>query len=196
LTELILASASPRRQELLRQIGLPFRTVVSNVDEAAIVSKDYSTPAEFAKALAYAKAKDVAKQIAQGIVIGADTIVVLNGKILGKPENSAAAREMLLDLQGKTHEVITGLALIKRPSDQSIVECATTHVKFGAVSEQEIDAYLSTGEPFDKAGAYGIQGRAAVFIEGIEGCYSNVVGLPLFLLSKLLQQFGFSRITA
>lgn len=183
--ELILASASPRRFNLLKQVGIPFRQVVSGISE------DVSAPAEpqaHVLELSRRKAEDVTRRLSTGIVLGADTVVVLEGRILGKPADAKEAAEMLRRLSGRTHQVYTGLTLIDVAGDVSVSHVECTEVTFRELSEDEIAKYVSTGEPLDKAGAYGIQGRGALLVNGIKGCYYNVVGLPLAGLMGLLQR--------
>lgn len=187
MREIVLASASPRRCELLKQIGVSFKVIPSNVEEN--ISIDLS-PEELAQNLAYEKALSVAKKLENdSIVIGADTIVVKNG-VLGKPLNENQAFDMLSSLQGDWHEVITGIAVIEVPGLRYLKGFEKTRVRMRNVSDDAIKAYIKTGEPMDKAGAYGIQGMGAVFIERIEGCYFNVVGLPLMKLAVMLEEFG------
>lgn len=185
---IILASASPRRRELLSQAGISFVIQPGNVEED--LGKLNGSPAEKAKQLAFMKAKNIADRNSEGLVLGADTIVVVDGSIFGKPENEADACRMLTELSGREHSVITGLVLI----DSSNGECRTGHeetrVKFARLDKNEIEAYIRTGEPFGKAGAYALQGMGALLVEGINGCYSNVVGLPLMRLRRLLEEFG------
>ena len=187
MKEIILASASPRRLELLKQIGVQFTVVSSDIEENA---DERQSPEEIVKELAFRKAMDVAKRIAPGpLVIGADTIVVKNG-ILGKPENEKRAFSMLQTLGGEWHEVVTGVAVIDSLSMVSVKGAEKTRVKMKELTIESINAYIKTGEPMDKAGAYGIQGLGAVLVEKIEGCYFNVVGLPLMKLSTILEEFG------
>ncbi len=183
--ELILASASPRRAELLRQIGIPFRQVVSGVNEDL---RDPSDPDEHVRELSRRKAGDVAGRLGSGIVLGADTIVVLDEHILGKPVDEKEAVEMLRRLSGRTHKVYTGLTLIDAASRASVSHVEVTEVTFRDLAAEEIDAYVATGEPLDKAGAYGIQGKGALLVSGIRGCYFNVVGLPLVGLLGLMRK--------
>lgn len=188
---LILASASPRRKELLRQIGLAFEVRVSGVDEDGLSLPD--DPVSHAVTLALAKAQDVAGKTADGCVIGADTVVAVEEHILGKPADEADAMRMLRLLSGRTHQVVTGVAVIRVSAGLTVATAtghAATDVRFRDVSDGELLAYVATGEPMDKAGAYAIQGRAALFIEGINGDYFNVVGLPLFTLASLLRRVG------
>lgn len=184
---LILASASPRRSELMRQIGLDFEVRVSLVEEDITPPEHH--PEVYASTLAEHKAADIARGISDGIVIGADTIVVLDEQILNKPGDPDDALRMLAMLQGRTHQVITGLAVLEVSNGKiarEIVEHVATDVTMRAASLEELHAYVDTGEPLDKAGAYAIQGRGSVFIEGIVGDYFNVVGLPLFTLARIL----------
>jgi septum formation protein len=189
VARLILASASPRRQELLGLLGLPFEVIPSEVDEAALVRElgEQPLPAEMARRLAEVKAADVAARHPDALVLGADTIVVLGDAILGKPVSPDDARRMLALLSGRTHQVITGIAL---RGGVSVSDAVSTDVTFRELTSREIDAYVATGEPMDKAGAYALQGRAAVLIEGIHGDYTNVVGLPVPRLAILLRRSG------
>lgn len=186
--KLILASSSPRRAELMKQIGLNFEIKVSSVDEALLPGL---SPPELVERLAESKAAAVARELNDGIVIGADTVVVWREQVLGKPLSEAEAFDMLSKLQGGVHEVFTGVALIDARSGKVLVSHEKTRVFFRAVEEEEISRYVASGEPFDKAGAYGVQGLAAIFIRRLEGCYTNVVGLPLARLSVMLKDFGF-----
>ena len=173
---IILASSSPRRRQLLAQIGLKFHVQASHANEE--VAEDLS-PVAIVKELATRKAAEVARQHREALVIGADTIVVLDDRILGKPDSPAAAGEMLATLSGRGHQVYTGFAIIDQPSDRIRVEAEMTNVSFRRLERAEIEAYIATGEAFDKAGAYGIQDFSAVFSDRIEGCFYNVVGFPL-----------------
>lgn len=177
---LILASKSPRRKELLKQIGIPFVVVVSDAEE---VSGNSWTPAALVVENAKRKACAVAEKYPDSPVLGADTVVSSQGKIFGKPKDKDEARKMLTALSGKMHEVTTGLALINR--NEIRTTSVTTKVFFDTMTKADIDAYIATDEPMDKAGAYAIQGKAARFIEKIEGSYSNVVGLPLNALIQM-----------
>lgn len=188
MKKLILASSSPRRAELMKQIGLNFEIKVSSVDEALLPGL---RPPELVERLAESKAAAVARELNDGIVIGADTVVVWREQVLGKPLSEAEAFDMLSKLQGGVHEVFTGVALIDARSGKVLVSHEKTRVFFRAVEEEEISRYVASGEPFDKAGAYGVQGLAAIFIRRLEGCYTNVVGLPLARLSVMLKDFGF-----
>jgi septum formation protein len=184
---LILASASPRRAQLLKQIHLPFVVKVSTACEERNVSCD---PIEHVLELSRRKAENVSARVQTGLVLGVDTIVVLNGHILGKPNSHEEAKHMLRCLSGRTHNVFSGLTLIRAEDGELHSDYSRTEVNMRTLSEEEIEAYVATGEPLDKAGAYGIQGRAAPFVEEIHGCYYNVVGLPLSKLVEMLKVMG------
>jgi len=183
---IILASASPRRAEILKKIGLTFSIRPSEVDEK---DNDHLPPMDYAATLAQRKARAVASGIANGIVIGADTIVVLGKEILGKPVSETDAGEMLRKLSGKTHVVFTAFAIVDRPSNREIVEIEKTEVTFRPLQDEEINAYVRSGEAMDKAGAYGIQDASAVFAERLNGCFYNVVGFPLTRFYLALRSF-------
>lgn len=185
-----MASASPRRRELLEQVGLPCEVMPSEITEHNFGMAD---PEALVKRLALSKARDVARKVKEGIVIGADTVVVYRGKILGKPIDEADAEGMLRKLSGHEHEVMTGLAIVDVDRGEEAVECVKTKVKFRRLSPEEIREYVATGEPLDKAGAYGIQGKGAALVKSIEGCYYNVVGLPLAKLVEMLKSLGVAR---
>ena len=185
--KLVLASASPRRRQLLEQIGLAFEVIPSNADEDDIVSRN---PLTNIQAIALHKARDVATTVEDGTVIGADTQILIDGEILGKPIDEEDAVRMLLKLSGRTHRAITGVALVDAATGVEETWVETPLVTFRKLLEGEISAYVSTGEPMGKAGAYGIQGRAAAFVERIEGCYFNVVGLPLAKLAQNLRKWS------
>jgi septum formation protein len=188
--KLILASASPRRAEILREAAIPFTVITSAVDETPFPGE---SPQEHVQRLANAKAELVAaRAVGPAIVIAADTVVTLEGRILGKPRSSDDARHMLETLSGRTHSVITGVSLIRLPDAEQRTFVESTLVHFGKLSEEELNRYLATDEPYDKAGAYGIQGRAGRFIPRIEGCYFNVVGLPLARLQHALNELGWT----
>ncbi len=182
---IVLASKSPRRAEILRAVGWDFEAVASNVDETRRESED---AVSYVKRLAQAKAETVAREISgDALVLGADTVVVIDGEILGQPRDDDDARRMLKLLSGKWHEVLTGMALVRGGNAPHImVDQQTTRVHFAELSSDEIDWYVSTGEPNGKAGAYAIQGRGALFIREIQGDYFNVVGLPLRLVYELM----------
>ncbi|HIE30153.1 TPA: septum formation inhibitor Maf [Candidatus Poribacteria bacterium] len=184
--KLILASASPRREQLLKQIGLEFEVMPSDFDESRVCMKN---PDDSAQRAALEKARFVAKQLAEGIVIGADTIVVYAEEAMGKPKDQSDAIRILKRLSGKRHEVITGVALVKAGNSIEYVWSENTSVWFRQLSDMEIKEYVEIERPMDKAGAYGIQGRAAAFVKRIEGCYFNVVGLPLASLVEKLKLF-------
>jgi septum formation protein len=186
MKQLILASTSPRRQALLASLGVGFSVLAVPVDETV----PPGPPEKVVEVLALRKARAAAGRVAEGYVIGADTVVVHKGRVLGKPENAAAAREMLGSLQGDVHTVFTGVAVVAVPEGTTAVGWEQTRVCFAPLGPDEIEAYVATGEPLDKAGSYAAQGLGAVFIRWIEGCYFNVVGLPLFLLGGLLKGFG------
>lgn len=185
--KIVLASTSPRRFWLLEGLGLKINIIRSKVKESKF---DIRNPEKLAKTLALAKAQGATRKVGKGIVIGADTIVVLRGKVLGKPEDEREAKAMLRKLSGRTHEVMTGLAVVDASTGKKTIDCVRTKVKFRKLTEEEISSYVATGEPLDKAGAYGIQGRAGVFVEKIDGCYCNVVGLPLARLAEILKDYG------
>lgn len=186
---LILASQSPRRKKLLSQLGFDFQIIPSEVDESKFSHS--SVPADYVVQLSLQKALDVAnRQKENSIVVGADTIVVLDGKIMEKPTDKDDAFRMLKSLSGRTHTVYTGIALIETPSLKSVTAFQQTEVTFRELEDDEINAYIATGSPMDKAGAYGIQDDfGAVFISEIHGCYYNIVGLPLELLYSTLKNF-------
>jgi septum formation protein len=185
--QIILASASPRRAELLNKIGLDFRVQPADTDETIVATQNLE---EQIKHLALQKALAVANKLSSGLVIGADTVVVLGEEVLGKPDSPEQAVLMLSRLSNQVHRVLTGLALIDVGSGQVLNEVETTLVKFRQLSMEEILAYVQTGEPLDKAGAYGIQEKGATLVEKIEGCYFNVVGLPMSRLVWMLRQVG------
>ena len=188
--KLILASASERRAGILRDAGISFTVMSSAVDETPSPGE---SPHDLVQRLAAAKAELVAaRAVGPAIVIAADTIVTLEGHIFGKPRSSDDARHMLEKLSGLTHAVVTGVALIRLPDAERLTFVESTLVHFAALSAREISRYLATGEPHDKAGAYAIQGRAGRYIPRIEGCYFNVVGLPLARLQHALTALGWS----
>ncbi len=184
--EIILASGSPRRRELLRSLGWKFRVIVPEIDES--IGKE--SPLQAVERLAMEKARAVSGLFHEDLVIAADTIVVIEGRILGKPENSSQAIEMLSMLNNRTHEVITGLAVCWGNSRS--VSSEITKVSFRKMNTGDLSTYVSTGEGLDKAGAYAIQGRGSLLVKNISGCYFNVVGLPLFRLSKIMEDMGLS----
>jgi septum formation protein len=183
LPNLLLASSSPRRSEILRLVGWPFQTVAVEVDES---HRNGEAPDKYVERLALAKAQDAATRHANGMILAADTTVVVDNQILAKPADRDEARHMLQALQGRWHQVLTGVALVSNESSQVAHE--VTEVSFAPMSEAEIDWYAATGEPMDKAGAYAIQGQGARFIKEIKGDYFNVMGLPVRLLYELINR--------
>ena len=184
---IILASSSPRRAHLMRLLGLVFTVQDSSVQEDI---DDSHPPDEIVRRLALQKALNVASRLHSGIVIGADTIVVLDGRILGKPLTEEKAVAMLLQLSGRTHSVFTGFALVDAETKKSYIDFERTEVTFRRLSDEEIRRYVRSGSPMDKAGAYGIQDDyGAVFVEKIEGCFYNVVGFPLSKFYTALCEF-------
>lgn len=188
--KLILASVSTRRAEILRDAGFSFVVLSSAVDETPYANE---SPNDLVERLALAKAELVAaRAIGPAIVIGADTIISLDGHVIGKPRSTDEARRMLEKLSGRTHSVVTGIALIRLPDAERRTFVESTLVHFAALTSEEILRYLATGEPHDKAGAYAIQGYAGRFIPRVEGCYFNIVGLPLSRLYRALADLGWS----
>ena len=185
-TRLILASASPRRRELLGNLGISFQVEPANVDESVHPGEP---PRLYVERLARSKATAVAERMPGTLVLAADTSVVLQDEVLGKPADRTGAAEMLRMLSGKTHEVLTGVALAGTTERSCVV---ATSVHFRPLTEQEVCWYVASGEPMDKAGAYAIQGKGSAFVRAIEGSYSNVVGLPLVETLVLLREAGFS----
>jgi septum formation protein len=188
--KLILASASARRAEILRDAGFAFTVMSSAVDETPIPGE---SPHDLVQRLAEAKAELVAaRAVGPAIILAADTEVILDDHIFGKPRSAEDARRMLRKLSGRTHSVATGVALIRLPDGERSGFVESTLVHFAPLSEEEIDRYLATDEPFDKAGSYAIQGRAGRYIPRVEGCYFNIVGLPLARVTQALGQLGWS----
>jgi septum formation protein len=186
MSPLVLASSSPRRAEILRAVGWPFETCPANVDE----TREPNERAEdFVRRLAREKAETVARTRLFGLVLGADTTVVVDGEILEKPRDEGDARRMLRLLSGRWHEVLTGVALVRAESGRTVVGIERTRVRFALMTDEEIAWHVATGDVLDKAGAYAVQGRAALFIEAIEGDYWNVVGLPVRLVYELARGF-------
>ncbi|WP_201763550.1 Maf family protein [Chengkuizengella marina] len=190
-SQLILASSSPRRQQLIRSLNLPYTICVNDVDETLT---EKLTPVEIVEVLSTKKAAAVFEKIQSknkhGIIIGADTIVVKDEQIFGKPKDKNDAISMLLQLQGTKHEVYSGITCIDSDSGKRIVESQKTIVHMKSLQIEQIERYVNTGEPMDKAGAYAIQGLGATIVDSIEGSYFNVVGLSLSLLSDMLGEFG------
>jgi septum formation protein len=190
--KLILASSSPRRAEVLRDAGIAFEVCATHVEEARLPGESAHAMVE---RLAEAKARAAATQLSSkenSIIIGADTVVELGGEIFGKPRDAADAHEMLAALSGRTHHVLTGLFLLRLPDSAIRAAVESTAVTFAPLDRGEIETYVASGEPLDKAGAYAIQGRAGRYISAIEGCYFNVVGLPLARLYALLRELGWT----
>jgi septum formation protein len=194
--KLILASSSPRRAEILRNAGFDFEVAPADVDESQRHG-EYAT--NLVRRLAEEKARAVARQLAarsqdnSGIIVAADTVVDVEGEILGKPSSPDDARGMLCRLSDRTHEVLTALAVLPIPGNQSRVVVESTRVTFAPLTEREIEEYIQSGEPFGKAGAYAIQGHGGKFITRIEGCYFNVMGLPLARLYAILRELSTER---
>ena len=187
MKKIILASQSPRRKDLLKQIGLEFEIDPSNYEEDMTLKMEPNKLAEF---LSLGKAKDVAKRHKDAIIISADTIVAISGEVFGKPKTPERAKYMLEKFSGNAHSVITGFTIIDTETNKQISKSVETKVYFKNLSEQEIKAYIATGEPLDKGGGYAIQGLAALFVEKIEGDYFNIVGLPILALTTELKDFG------
>jgi len=187
LPKLILASGSPRRAEILNSVGWDFTKDVADIDETEF---DGETPENYVQRLAKEKAEAIAEKYETALVLGADTTVVIDEKIIGKPADIEDAKRMLKMLSGNTHEVLTGVAVVKKNENQSktIVGIQTTSVKFAEMSDAEINFLAENGEPLDKAGAYAVHAQAALFIEKIEGDYWNVVGLPINLVYELIKK--------
>ncbi|MFC4600409.1 Maf family protein [Cohnella hongkongensis] len=188
---LVLASSSPRRQELISLLGLPVRIIPSGADER---TPEEWSPREIVEELSRRKAQAVRQKLTEqpdesSIIVGSDTIVVLNGQIMGKPRDEQEARGMLRQLAGRVHEVYTGVSCIRSSDGRTATSHRVTKVRMRALTEEQIARYVATGEPMDKAGAYGIQELGSVLVESIEGDYFNVVGLPVSLLAVLLEQF-------
>ena len=188
--KLILASSSPRRAQILRDAGMSFTVISSAVDETPFPGE---SPQDHVHRLAAAKAElAAARAVGPAIVIAADTVVTLEGHIIGKPRSTDDARHILEQLSARTHSVLTGVTLIRLPDAERRSFIETTHVQFSPLLPEEISRYLETSEPYDKAGAYAIQGRGGRFIPRVEGCYFNVVGLPLARVSQELTHLGWS----
>ncbi|RLE55965.1 MAG: septum formation protein Maf [Candidatus Methanomethylicota archaeon] len=187
-SRIILASASPRRREILERIlGRSIQVVIPEVDEVVDINL---SPAEQAKALALKKAEYAARKIESGIVVAGDTVVVVDGEVLGKPKDEREAREMLTKLSGKEHKVITGIAVINVETGEELVDAVETKVYMKKMTMEELELYIKSGEPLGKAGGYAIQEIGALLVGGIDGCFFNVVGLPISKLYEMLKQFG------
>src|SRR5262252_6158601 len=185
--ELILASASPRRRELLTRLAIPFTVIPANIDESPLPNE---LPRAYTMRVAHTKAQHIAQQFPTAVVLGADSVVVLDQQILGKPRDLADARHMLTRLSGRQHHVLTGVAVIHQAQHFVRLDAVSTLVHFRPLSPSDIEPYLATGEPLDKAGAYAIQGAGAAFVAAWDGCYTNVVGLPLQRTAILLRAAG------
>ena len=185
--QLILASASPRRRELLARLAIPFTVLPANIDESTLPGE---VPWAYTRRVAYAKAQHIARQFPTAVVLGADSVVVLEHHILGKPRDTDDARQMLARLSGRVHTVMTAVAVLHHARHVVCLDVVQTLVRFHPLSPSAIEHYIATGEPMDKAGAYAIQGAAAVFVVSWEGCYTNVVGLPLRRTAAFLQAAG------
>ena len=186
---IILASASPRRKDLLNQIGLKFDIKSSDIDESSI---SYKNPYDLVKKLSLLKAKFVAKSNKNSIIISADTVVVFKNKIIGKPKDKRDAKKILKTLSSKMHTVITGFIILDTQTSEIVSDFEESKVWFRKISEEEIDSYVNSGEPLDKAGGYGIQEKGGIFVKKIEGDYFNVVGLPLSKVASGLKKLGIS----
>lgn len=187
LSRLILASASPRRHDLLQQTGLPFRVIPSNTDET---HRPGETPAAYVQRVAADKAQAVSQEQPGFWILAADTIVTLNDDILGKPGSPEIARKMLTTLSGQTHQVMTAFVLLNETGQSAAAEVVTSEVTFKSISDTEIDAYLATGESFDKAGAYAVQGKGRVLVDRVSGSLTNVIGLPMDEVEAALHTAG------
>jgi len=183
---LILASNSPRRIVLLKSLGYHFDIVSHDIEE---LIHDDVLPTELVQNLAFLKASDVARRVCDAIIVSADTIVVHKKSILGKPKDVGDAKRILSILRNSEHDVVSGVCVMEMPSRKKMLRIGRTHIKMKNVKDEEIDRYILTGEPMDKAGAYAIQGEGRKFIEKIDGSYSNAVGLPLELLQEMLSHF-------
>jgi septum formation protein len=187
MKKLILASSSPRRKQLLEQIGLEFKIDASNIDE---IVDPLLQPVEQVELFSKQKAEAIASKYTDALILAADSMVAINGEVLGKPKDKDDAKRMLKKLSGTQHSIVTGFTLIDTQTKQSITRSVETKVWFKKLSEEEIEAYITKAQPFDKAGSYGIQDLAAIFVEKIEGDYFGSVGLPLFALAEELKKFG------
>ena len=184
--KLVLASASPRRKELLEKLGYIFQIIPADIEE--IVDKT-KKPEEIVKEIALQKASHIANNLKEpAIIIGSDTIVVIDDTILGKPENAEDASKMLQQLSGRSHQVISGIAIVDTYTNNTIIDSESSDVYFRDISQEEITNYIKTKEPMDKAGAYAIQGLASTFIEKINGCYNNIVGLPVYKITQIFKK--------
>lgn len=187
MSEIILASASPRRKEILDNLGIKCTVIPADIDESALSGEE---PREFVTRLAMAKALAVAKDVTEGLVIACDTIVTIDGMILGKPTDKEDAYDMLKKLKGRDHVVITALGIVDKPSGKTMDSREETIVHMRDYSDEDIESYIANDEPYDKAGGYGIQGIGSLLVRGISGDYFNVVGLPIGKLSEMTKFFG------
>jgi septum formation protein len=187
MKDIILASASPDRKNLLSWLNIPFDIIVSGFDEESIVIDD---PEELAATLATQKARKVANQVSRGVIIGSDTVIYIDGEFVAKPDDIDDARRILKKLRGKTHQVFTGVAIISADTSDTRVEVEETKVTFYDFTDEQLEEYLKTGEPMNKAGAYQLLGQANSFVEDIVGSTTNVTGLPLRLTADLLEEMG------
>ena len=183
---LILASTSPRRIALLKSLGYHFDIIPHDIEECI---HDNVSPAELVQNLAFLKASDVARRVCDAVIVSADTIIAHEKGILGKPKDVSDAKRILSILSNSEHDVISGVCVMASPSRKKMLRIERTHIKMKYIKDEEIDRYILTGEPMDKAGAYAIQGEGRKFIEKIDGSYSNAVGLPLELLQEMLNHF-------
>lgn len=182
---IILASASPRRKEILENASVKFEVMASSIEELTL---DGESPCQMVMRLAFEKGMDIASIQKSDLIISADTIVVIDNTVLGKPKNEIEARKMITSLSGRTHQVITGISLINLDNNKKIIDYVISNVKFKNLSEEDINDYIRTKESLDKAGAYGIQGYGALLVDEIQGDYFNIVGLPISRLSDLLKK--------
>lgn len=182
---IILASASPRRKEILENASVKFEVMASSIEELTL---DGESPCQMVMRLAFEKGMDIASRQKNDLIISADTVVVIDNTVLGKPENEIEARKMITSLSGRTHQVITGISLINLDNNKKIIDYVISNVKFKNLSEEDINDYIRTKESLDKAGAYGIQGYGALLVDEIQGDYFNIVGLPISRLSDLLKK--------
>jgi septum formation protein len=185
--KIILASTSPRRRDLLKQIGLDFEIMPSEYEEDMTLKMSNK---KLVKTLAYGKAEAVAKKLKSGVVIGSDTFVVFEGKRLGKPKDKKEAEKMLNNISGKWVKIYTGLAIIDVARKKELLDCEVGKVKIKSLDKKEIATYIATGEPLDKAGAFAVQERGAIFIEKVQGCFTGIIGLPLNRLYVNLKKLG------
>ncbi len=192
-----LASTSPRRRDLLRRLGIRFQvmTPVASEEPYAVGLRAGSAPARYASACARAKALSVAERIGSGLIIGVDTVVARGRQTMGKPRSRAEARRMLNLLSGRTHSVVSGVAVVRMPERSLLSASETTAVSFRKLGAGEIEKYIAGPEPYDKAGAYGIQEQAGIFVSRVSGCLLNVIGLPVPLLLRMLEKSGAEKLT-